>query len=344
MSTSPSDPDVAADYYDGRSARVHPVVLRLAGDRLEIVGADVDRSEPLAGLRVSEPMGAAPRLLKLPDGAHCEVRDHAGFAALLAAGGHRDGWVVRLQGRWLWAVLAVVLSAAAVTAGYRWGLPAAAEWLAYRMPERMLIQLGGGSLLMLDRAVFTPSKLPKARQQGLADKFAGLAAPGDRRPLYRIVHRDGGRVGANAFALPDGTIVLTDQLAALAADDREILAVLAHELGHLDHRHSLRMLIQSSVVGLVVAWYAGDVGNIAASLPTLLLETGYSRDFEREADAYATAMLEANGLSPALLGDMLARLEAAHRGEAGKGDGPFGYLSSHPATRERIESLHGTAP
>lgn len=336
--------EVAAEYYDGHSARPHRVSLALDDGRLSVVGDYIQRHEPLADLHVSEPMGAAPRLVKFPDGAHCEVHDHAGFAALLASSGHRDGLVVRLQRRWGWALVAVVVAMAGVAAGYRWGLPALAEWLAFQIPERITAQLGGQTLDLLDQSLFSPSKLPAERRQALAARFDDLATPGVARPAHRILYRDGTHIGANAFALPDGTIVVTDQLVELAGDDEEILAVLAHELGHLERRHSLRMLVQSSIVAIVVAWYIGDVSNVAAGLPTLLIEAGYSRDHEREADQYATALLRFNGLSPARLADMLAKLESAHdEGEDAEGTGgsAFDYLSSHPATRKRIESLRG---
>lgn len=335
-------PSVAADYYDGHSARVHPVTLSLAGGRLVVAGEHVHRAEALADLHVSEPMGAAPRLVKFLDGAHCEVRDHAAFAELLATSGYRDGWVVRMQERWRWAVLAVVISVAAIAAGYRWGLPAASGWLAHQVPAELLARLGDSTLSLLDDHLFAPSRLPAARQQALREAFDRLAVPGGAMPAHHILYRDGGRIGANAFALPDGTIVVTDQLVQLAGKDAEILAVLAHELGHLDQRHGLRMLIQSSIVGVVVAWYMGDVSNIAAGLPTMLLEAGYSRDHEREADQYAAALLRNNGQSPELLAGMLEKLETAHHAarEAARQD-PLDYLSSHPITRERVEALRG---
>lgn len=332
---------VSADYYDGRSARAHPVTLAVAGGRLTVTGDSLRRTEAFADLHVSEPMGAAPRLVKFADGAHCEVRDHAGFAGLLAESGHRDGAVVRLQRRWGWAVAAIAITVASVAAGYRWGLPAVSEWLAFKVPDTLVAQLGSSTLALLDESVLTPSALPASRQQALAARFAALAAPDGRKPAYRVLYRDGGPLGANAFALPDGTLVVTDRLVELAGNDEEILAVLAHELGHVDRRHGLRMLIQSSIVGIVVAWYVGDVSNIAAGLPTMLLEAGYSREHERESDRYAAAMLAWNGLSPVRLADLLDKLEADH-GDNGK-SGTHDYLSTHPATQERIDALRGHA-
>jgi Zn-dependent protease with chaperone function len=350
MSTSRSDvPPVAADYFDGRTARAHKVTLILAGDRLRVTGDAIEREEPLHALRVSEPMGDAPRLISFPGGAHCEVRDHPGLGALLERSGHVDGWVVRLQHRWRAALASVVITVAALAAGYFWGLPALAEWIAFSIPEKLLVQMGSGTLQFLDRAALRPTKLPAARQQELRHAFDRLVAPDGVKARHEIIFRRGAGVGANALALPDGTIVVTDELVKLAAHDEEIIAVLAHELGHLNRRHSLRMLIQGSIVAFVIAWYIGDVSNVAAGLPALLLQARYSRDNEREADHFAAAMLKANGISPRRLGDMLLKLEAAHRARVeGKdkrrqddgADGPLtDYYSSHPATRERIESL-----
>jgi Zn-dependent protease with chaperone function len=160
-------------------------------------------------------------------------------------------------------------------------------------------------------------------------------------PAYRIVFRDGGMIGPNAFALPDGTIVVTDQLVRLAKNDNEILGVLAHEFGHLMRRHSLRMLIQNSIVGAVVGWYLGDFSNIAAGASAAILQAKYSQGFESEADAYAVRTMKLNGILPAALAHMLERLQAsADKKNHSKGERPFnGYLDSHPATAERIRKI-----
>ena len=351
MSISPSDARaVAADYFDGRTARPQRVLLTLSGDELVVRGDTFARREPIGLLRVSEPMGAAPRLISFPDGAHCEVRDHDGIADMLRVTGHVDSWVVRMQRYWSAALASVVIAVVALTAAYIWGLPAVAEWLAYQLPEKALQDLGSGSLQFLDKALLKPSALPPERQQALRAAFGRLAVPGHAKTAYRIEFRKGGPIAANALALPDSTIVLTDELVELAGDDEEIFAVLSHELGHLNRRHSLRMLIQGSIVAFVVAWYIGDVSSVAAGLPTLVLQARYSREHEREADRFAVAMLKANAIAPWRLGTMLARMEAAREAEArkdGKTPSPtrstgLDYLSSHPATAERIKELEGT--
>lgn len=335
---------VSADYFDGQRAQAHRVVLEINDGMLNVLGETAQRREPLKHLRVSEPMGAAPRLIKFPDGAHCEVRDHVALNAMLREHGHTDTWIVKLQARWHWAVLAVVLTLAIVGAGYRWGLPYVSEQIAYRLPANVLDQLGELTMDVLDDHMLATSTLKPERQRTLTTRFENLANADTQTIRHHILFRDGQSIGANAFALPNGTIIVTDQLVALAKNDEEILGVLAHELGHVKHRHSLRMLIQGSVVGFVLAWYIGDVSTVAAGLPALLLQARYSRGHEREADRYAASVLKANGIPVQRLGDMLTRLEASHTKKsvgknAQQNDSVMDYLASHPATRERIEAL-----
>jgi Zn-dependent protease with chaperone function len=334
---------VPATYFDGRSARPQPVTLYLQGDRFVVAGEQVARTEPVAAATISEPLQAAPRVIRFADGAHCEVRDHAALDAMLHTSGIDDSLAVRLQARWHWALVAVALVSVVVLAGYYRGLPAAAGWIAERLPARLLASMGDSTLAVLDKHLFKASELPAARQRQLSAEFEQLRTPGGTRVAHRIEFRDGGRIGANAFALPNGTIIVTDQLVDIAGKDEEILGVLAHELGHLDRRHSLRMLIQGSMVGFLVGWYLGDVSNVAAGLPAALLQARYSRDFEREADDYAERMLSANGMAPAALAQLLDRMRIQADCDHGAGYDPFrGYLRSHPATDERILRLGGT--
>ena len=135
----------------------------------------------------------------------------------------------------------------------------------------------------------------------------------------------------------DGDIVMIDELVALAKDDREIYAVLAHELGHLEKRHSLRQLLQGTIVGLVISWYLGDISSILASAPAAILQARYSRDFEREADAFGASMLMHNNISPGYLANMLERLEKAHGRERDKES--YDYFSTHPGADERVREL-----
>ena len=342
MSTSPSEPVVASDvtglYFDGRSARAHAVTLRLAGKLLQIDGDGISRNDALGDVRLSEPMGVAPRLITFADGAHLEVRDHASLARLLAATGQRDAAHVRwaFDPRRVLLLLGVLLMSLWLTG--RYGLPWAARMAAPHVPEAAVSALSVQTLAWLDQELMTPSGLPPQRRDVLARALRDHAVADGRRIEHTLLFRTGGRLGANAFALPDGTLIVTDELIALAEGDDEVLAVLAHELGHVQLRHGVRLLLQGSATALFMAWYFGDVGSLLASAPTLLMQAGYSRGMEGEADDFAVRMLLERGQSPALLAGMLEKLRAAH-GRAGAEEGAGSWLSSHPDSAERMDRL-----
>jgi Zn-dependent protease with chaperone function len=326
-------------YFDGRSSGAQPVTLHLDGESLQLRTDACEMGWPLQALTVSERLGNTPRRIELPDGGHCEVTDHAALDALLAQGGYRRNWLDRMQHSLRWALLSAVLIVAVFVAAYRYLLPWGAEVIAQRVPPELLQQMGASSLETLDRLMLEPSKLAPERQQALRDAYARLAALPDARLAYRIEFRSAPAIGANAFALPDGSIVMLDELVELTQDDDEILAVLAHERGHVERRHALRMVLQSSVVGLALTWYMGDVSTLLATVPAMVAQASYSRDMEREADDYAARTLQLNAKSPCLLPDILRKLEAAHAKRQGEAESQGGkvmdYLASHPATGER---------
>jgi Zn-dependent protease with chaperone function len=334
---------VNAVYYDGCSARRHDVVLSLQQGRLNVAGSEWAREEPLAALDIPAPLGNTPRLILFADGARCEIQDRAGFAALLQAAGHAvPAFAARLEARWSYAAAVLLLTLALVAASYVWGLPYLASATASRIPQGVLSSMDAQFLMTFDGRLLQPSKLSAARQQALASRLSALRwPPGTVRPT-QLLFRSSEALGPNAMALPGGTVLLLDDLINLAQDDEEILGVLAHETGHVSERHALRQMLQASVVGLVMVWYVGDISNVLATAPAALLQTRYSRDFERRADDYASRVLALNGINPAHFADMLQRLEQAHgSARAARGAEWTDYLSTHPATDERIRALRG---
>ena len=339
---------VSAAYYDGRTAKRHEVVLTVSGDTLTLSGNDLERTATLHELRLSEPMGAAPRLVTFTDGAYCEIRDFAGFAQLLDTSGYRDHFVVRWQYSLRWVLAAALMLIVIGATTYRCGIPWLAEKVANRIPEKFVASISDHALEQLDHGIAEPSQLPAARRETISTGFNRLVSPAGGRWLPRqILFRRSSLMGANALALPSGTIIVFDELVALAGKDEEIFGVLGHELGHVQARHSLRLMLESSIAGLLTAWYIGDISSLLATAPALLLQVNYSRELEREADAYAAAMLKANGISPRNLAAMLEKLEQSHATHSAKNGAPpsmTDYLSTHPATEERLHFLRGEEP
>ena len=331
-----------ADYYDGKSSARQRVALSCDNGALRLRGESIDRRAALAELRLSEPMGSAPRLITFPEGDFCEVRDHAGFQALLDETGFRDRRIVRWQGSLRWIIASSLLCLFCLFAGYRWGLPVAAERLAWALPESVLETISDQLLEQLDARLLGPSELLPERQVALARRFAALSVSAAPMGERRVIFRANRALSANALALPSGTLILTDDLVALAGNDNQLMAVLAHELGHVELRHGMRQIIQSTAVGLLAAWLIGDVSSLMAAAPAALLEAKYSRAFEQEADAYAVRLLAANGLSPRCLAELLLRLEEnAASARSGQGRSGSDYLSSHPETAQRSAAMAG---
>ncbi len=333
--------------FDGRSARAQPVQAEFVADGGLTLTDEAGAVQTFAPqeVKVSARLGRAPRLIELPDGRHCETDDNDAVDAALAQLGRAKGsaWLHRLETSWRAVLIGLVVVSATTAVAIHYGLPFAAESLARKLPIEVNEQIGRDALATLDHMAFAPSDFTQERQRELRKQFADfLRKTGDGYP-YRLEFRAAKELGANALALPSGTIVVTDELVELAGDDRQIIAVLAHECGHIQGRHGLRTVLQHSAVVIVFALISGDVSSVSAlgvALPTLLLESKFSRSFETEADAYAIDALKKAGLSPDHLADILLQLEESHRKRRLDAK-VLDYISSHPPTPERIRRIRG---
>ncbi|MBV9912639.1 MAG: M48 family metallopeptidase [Sinobacteraceae bacterium] len=250
---------------------------------------------------------------------------------------HREGRVDRMQRR-LPVVLVSLLACVLLTwVAYKVALPWAAEVGARRLPPAIGRTLSVQTLKTLDGPILQPSGINLERQRALTARLHRLRLPDGGHADAVLLFRKSPQLGANAFTLPDGTVVVLDDLIDAAGDDAHVLAVMAHELGHAHGRHGLQLLLRSSAVGAFWSLYIGDVSQLLAAAPAALVEARYSQDLEREADDYAVRVLRLNGMSPELLADVLEKLAAAHPGSQG------GYLSSHPPTAERLKHLRSLA-
>jgi Zn-dependent protease with chaperone function len=325
---------LTARYFDGRSTRVRVVDLSVAGDDLVIAGQDIDLRVPFADVQVDERLGRAPRRLRLKGSAYCEVSDLDALDTLLSLTAHRDGLVDRMQRRLQFVLFACVAFVVLTIVAYKWGLPWAAAQGAHRLPPAIGKTLSVHTLQQLDGGILMASKIAKERQRALTAEFHALRLPEGGTPNSALLFRASPQLGANAFTLPDGSIIVLDGLITSIGDEQQILAVLAHELGHAHGRHGLQLLLQTSAVGAFLTLYIGDISHLLAAAPAAVMQARYSQDLEQQADDYGAALLLRNGMSPGLLADALKKLVDAHPGSSGDG-----YLSSHPSTGERMRHL-----
>lgn len=358
-----------ADYFDGQHAQAIPVELSVHGEMLQLTGPAVSSQIPMREIRWPERTRHGARIAQLPDGGALHARDSAEWDRWARHHGIGEGWVVQVQQSWRLVGAAVIVLLVLCAAGYLWGLPLASRGVMAVMPRSVDQQVGEIAMRSVEDTWLHPSKLPRAEQERLRAVFLQAQArwqatqPPGTPALSIKVHFRHARIGPNAFALPDGSLVFTDQLVTLFKGRDEVLVgVFAHELGHVRHRHSMRLLVQSGLLGAAASVAFGDFSQVLAATPALLGHMAYSRDFEREADEASIALLRANHIRPSVMADLFEELAAYRRrpppdeddgkAKAGSEDSQeassdtegerdreddFGIaFSSHPADAERI--------
>jgi Zn-dependent protease with chaperone function len=203
-----------------------------------------------------------------------------------------------------------------------------AAWATHRVPVETETRLG--------RAAFEDLRTQLDLQTS-GPAYEAVQALGQRLTQgskYRYEFHVARDAAVNAFALPGGIVVVHTGLIAATKRPEELAGVLAHEVQHVELRHSLEGVAKE--LGLRAAWLlvTGDVGGTLASEAALQL-TGlrFSREAEEEADAAGFALLVERGIDPSGMQAFFATLEATSGGE------PPAFLSTHPASAERARAL-----
>lgn len=153
-----------------------------------------------------------------------------------------------------------------------------------------------------------PSKLSAEHQARLKKLYEQKIAVG--QPA-KIIFRQGGEImGLNAAAIPNNTIIVSDELVKLSGADEEVLAVLAHEQGYLVQKHSMQKVISNLSAAGLFALVTGDLSDVVASI-TVLADAGYSQAFELAVDDYAMQYLHQQQISSIHFSNFLQRVENA---------------------------------
>jgi Zn-dependent protease with chaperone function len=345
---------IDALYFDGLSARPLPVRVWVDDEPTPQLHAQAaDNSQqwqwPLGAVQWPETTRHGARVLHLQGGGSLQVDNAATFDQWRGGMGRHDGWVVRAQQNWRWTALAALSLVLVLAAGWRWGVPVAARAVVAVLPLSVDEAVGQAALKSIEDEGkwLKPSALPQARQEALRQALAAAVAdhqrahPEHQQPSWRLKFAAADKaIGPNAFALPGGTLVVTDALVELLkGEDDALIGVMAHELGHVQHRHGMRGVVQASVVGAAASLMVGDFSTLLAAVPALIAQLSYSRDAEREADAHAVQVLRASGRSPAAMVVLFERLQPVM---AKLPRLPIA-LASHPADDERIRFFREAA-
>ena len=228
---------VEGDYYDGQQSRRLNAQLHILGDRLSIRqnGRELKAAVGLHEVEVSSRLGNTPRYLAFADGAKFETLDNEAIDTLLKqhGGSRHAGFLHTLESRKRYILLALVFVTVFTAWGILYGVPWGAKQAAQALPASTNAWIAQGVLDILDSQYLEPSELDEATQARLVRHFKTITARFAADYELEILFRKGAVMGANAIALPSGTIIFTDELVRLAGHDDELAAVLAHEIGHV---------------------------------------------------------------------------------------------------------------
>ena len=339
---------VSAIYFDGETARDQQVVLMRAGDHLVFSGPATPVNQwPTKGLHpVDEPSQGQPFRLthdKYP-GARLVVRDAAFIKDLLQANpGLRGGYGWRHIGHVLgWTVggLAALAALGYVTLSY---LP---QQVADVMPDSWRNRMGEVQIKGLVQTARRCDAKP-----GLESVAAMVSALAEGQPDLPAISVEIYDIPVmNAFAVPGGRIVITRELLKAADNADEVTGVLAHEIGHVYHRHPEAQLIRIAGLQVLVSTASGtNGGSMTSNTAGIAALLEYSREAEAEADTYARDTMEKSKVDPLGLKTFFEKVVVLEKGE--KTDdatkktensvwAKLGKVfSTHPGTEDRINLI-----
>lgn len=357
-----------ANYFDAQSSIIQPANISIDADQIKITTSQFNKFFSKKTTRVAEPYLNAALILQFDDGSHCEIHAPVDQQAALTQIAYQASLVEHWQRNWGIALFAIAVVLALFYGSYRYGGPILAKQIVPMIPQQADDFLGTEVESMLDADYFTESDI-KAEQAAQITKVFEVIKPNASRIPLRLELRKSERIGSNALALPNGSIYLTDAMVQhmskqdsqaepqinsplTSAGEMQLAGVLAHEIAHIELRHSMHNITETSLMTVLLGATIGDFSNILSVAAGGLLNARYSQEKEAEADEYAIRLLKSRGISPAHLADLFASLDQdtstdkstkKKRQSSWFEDQINDYLSSHPMTEKRIERFRQAA-
>jgi Zn-dependent protease with chaperone function len=240
------------------------------------------------------------------------------------------GWYHRLldlgiRSHAVFAVLIMVF----IGLSYLYVIPWIAEKSVVLIPEEYDNKLGEA---FIEQNMFF-SSVDSAKTNTLNLFAKELKLRNTKKLHFKVVDSD----IVNAFALPDGTIVIYSGIIDSMKNYDELVGLLGHEVAHVNHRHGMKMLCRNLSGYLFVSAILGDANGIMAIIGdnvNSLQSLSFSREFEKQADLEGFATLNKNQINPMGMSNLFKRLQDKRFISIPE------FLSSHPVTEERIDYIN----
>jgi Zn-dependent protease with chaperone function len=241
-----------------------------------------------------------------------------------------QGWYNKLMDMGIKAhILFTVFIFAIIGLGYFYAIPWAAEKAVVIIPEEYDSRLGATffeqSMLFSD----VDAQKTKALNQFALE----LNLRNTKKLKFTVVDSP----IVNAYALPDGNIVVFSGILNEMKDYDELVGLIGHEVAHVNHRHSIKMVCRNLSGYIFVSAILGDANGVMATIGdnvNNLQSLSYSRNFEHEADVEGFEIISLNKVNPKGMSDLFKRLQSKEIVTIPE------FLSSHPVTTERIKDIN----
>ncbi len=218
---------------------------------------------------------------------------------------------------------------------YLWGIPGLAGIVTPLVPVSWEQKLGR---VVVDHLTAQQKPCRDAHREQVLDGIVSrLTATAPANPYHiRLLVLDS--PVANALAAPGGYIIVFRGLLEMTESPEQLAGVLAHELQHIYQRHTTRLIIEQASTGLLLAAVSGDFSGAmtyGVEASRVLGRLQYSRRHEKEADTEGMRLLMGANIDPAGMIEFFELLKK----RTPELPGMWKYLSSHPATDDRIAYL-----
>ena len=324
------------NYFDGLSSKVNVVMITIKGDRLVLHTDDYNlaRIVNATELGKAEFIGNNRLLIRLNDktGELLDVTSEEfvrSFKEVFPKISGKNFLEKAADSGWKGIMAIVSLLVISVATLYFYVVPFFGEMSARFIPQQYEEQLGEvvyGNMIQTYTIDSAKTKLVNE-----------LVSEIDFQTPYTLKMVVVDVKQKNAFAMPGGHIIIYSGIIDEMKDYSELVGLLAHEVSHVNHRHSLRSIFRSLSSYIFISVLLNDVNGVTAVLVENMnsfKNLSYSRKLEEEADKEGLKILYHNKVDPNGMvklfevlmkeGDMLGELE---------------FLSSHPLTTKRIEYI-----
>jgi Zn-dependent protease with chaperone function len=324
---------IEGELFDQKISKSEKIILKLKDRFIEFE----NRSFNLDEVEFSERIGNIPRKIYFPDETIFQTSENDILDNFLKnqSRDKTNNFVFNLESKLKYVLFTFIFSILSLYLVAFEFIPFGAEKIAFSLPQEIMKDTDKETLEQLDEYFLIESNLSKQRQKELKELFS-LYYPEDL-PELNLQFRGSSEIGANAFALPNGTIIFTDELIEKSIDDKELLSIFFHEIAHIKYRHSLQSMILNSTFVIFWTFITNDISGISTlitGLPILIINSKYSREFETEADEYAYNLMQKNSIEPHYFLDILNRISSNENNST-----VLNYFSSHPNTHEREKTF-----